>query len=69
MFQTLETCYPSGLAELQLTSKTSLIALCSRTQSATLSDILIAAQSAMSAVGNHPTTQNVKDTVVNGEVS
>lgn len=63
------TLYPSGLAELQLTSKTSLIARCPRKPSATLSDSLEAAQSAMAAVNNHPATQNLKDTVANGEVS
>lgn len=61
---------PPGLAELQLTPKTSLIALSPRTQSsATHSDSPVAAQSAMAAVNNHPTTQSLKDTVANGEVS
>jgi hypothetical protein len=35
----------------------------------TPSDSLTAAQSAMAAVNNHPATQNLKDTVANGEVS
>ncbi|OAG12413.1 uncharacterized protein CC84DRAFT_1183079 [Paraphaeosphaeria sporulosa] len=59
----------NSLLNCKLTNKTSLIALCPRTQSATLPNSLTAASSAMSAVNNHPATQNFKDTVANGPVA
>jgi hypothetical protein len=58
----------SELAETQLTPYITVLSAL-RTRPNFPSNNLTAAQSAMNAGINHPSVQNAKDTVVNGEVS